>query len=323
MTLAAQVASKVVPLESGAVQGFSSGLRVRSENYLDETTFFVHPEDYRALCERLYKAGFDFPRCLSGSDMEFGLRVTLHLQSLETKTKAIIITDVKYAAPRVASVSDLWGGVEWHEREAYDLVGITFENHPDLRRILLEDDWTIHPLQRKYNTRGYLVSTWTEKTFPTPAVWEEGFVPFSAVAAPVAHAPKAVMPVEDAPVTSSATPDSSAAVPTGEAPAKKQPKRWVPKDGSAPAAPAAEVSAPVAETSAPAAPIADVGALLLDPTTAPSGLGSLAAPAVAPATPEPEPAPIAAVETSSEPASEEPKNPKIKRWIPKTKEGES
>jgi NADH-quinone oxidoreductase subunit C len=291
MTLAAQVASKVVPLESGAVQGFSSGLRVRSENYLDETTFFVHPEDYRALCERLYKAGFDFPRCLSGSDMEFGLRVTLHLQSLETKTKAIIITDVKYSAPRVASVSDLWGGVEWHEREAYDLVGITFENHPDLRRILLEDDWTIHPLQRKYNTRGYLVSTWTEKTFPTPAVWEEGFVPFSVVAAPVAHAPKAATPAGDAPATSSAAEPSSTAAPAGEAPAKKQPKRWVPKDGSAPAAPATEASS-------------DVGAH-----------GN--APAVAPTTPEPTPA---ALET---PASEEPKNPKIKRWVPKEKkEGE-
>jgi NADH-quinone oxidoreductase subunit C len=299
MTLAAQVASKVVPLESSAVQGFSSGLRVRSENYLDETTFFVHPEDYRALCERLYKAGFDFPRCLSGSDMEFGLRVTLHLQALETKTKAIIITDLKYSAPRVASVSDLWGGVEWHEREAYDLVGITFENHPDLRRILLEDDWTIHPLQRKYNTRGYLVSTWTEKTFPTPAVWEEGFVPFSAVAAPVAHAPaKPAAPVAgDAPAPVAET-SSAAAVPAGEAPAKKQPKRWIPKDGSAPAA---DSTAPTSTES--------VGA-------------PLAAPASAPSTPETTPAPVAAVETSSEPVSEEPKNPKIKRWVPKPKEGE-
>ena len=297
MTLAAQVASKVVPLESGAVQGFTGGLRVRSENYLDETTFFVHPEDYRALCERLYRAGFDFPRCLSGSDMEFGLRVTLHLQSLETKTKAIVITDVQYSAPVVMSVSDLWGGVEWHEREAYDLVGITFENHPDLRRILLEDDWTIHPLQRKYNTRGYLVSTWTEKTFPSPAVWEEGFVPFSAVAAPVVHAPKAAAPVGNAPA-STVTPDSSVAAPAGEAPAKKQPKRWVPKDGSAPAAPA-ESSATVAESVAPVADAVPVVA-----TAAP-------APPVAPAEPVP-----------AEPIAEEPKNPKIKRWVPKTKEGE-
>ncbi len=309
MTLAAQVASKVAPLESGAVQGFIGGLRVRSENYLDETTFFVHPEDYRALCERLYKAGFDFPRCLSGSDMEFGLRVTLHLQSLETKTKAIVITDVKYSTARIASVSDLWGGVEWHEREAYDLVGITFENHPDLRRILLEDDWTIHPLQRKYNTRGYLVSTWTEKTFPTPAVWEEGFVPFSAVAAPVAHAPAkpAALAAGDAPAPVAES--SSATAPAGDALAKKQPKRWVPKDGSAPATPAAESSVP-AETSSPAAPVADVGAH-----------GN--APASATTAPEPKPAPVAAVETSSEPVSEEPKNPKIKRWVPKEKkEGE-
>jgi NADH:ubiquinone oxidoreductase subunit C len=266
---------------------------VRVEHYLDETTFFVHPEDYRALCERLYKAGFDFPRCLSGSDMEFGLRVTLHLQSLETKTKAIIITDLKYSAPRVMSVSDLWGGVEWHEREAYDLVGITFENHPDLRRILLEDDWTIHPLQRKYNTRGYLVSTWAEKTFPSPAVWEEGFVPFSAVAAPVAHAP-----AKPAVVGETATPvsaeGSSPAAPAGDAPAKKQPKRWVPKDGSAPASPTPD----------------SVGA------SAPDSVGASAPDSGASS---PDSAPVAA--TSSEP--EEPKNPKIKRWVPKEKkEGE-
>ena len=307
MTLAARVTSKVMRLESGAVQGFSTGLRVRVENYLDETTFFVHPEDYRALCERLYKAGFDFPRCLSGSDMEFGLRVTLHLQSLETKTKAIIITDLKYSAPRVASVSDLWGGVEWHEREAYDLVGITFENHPDLRRILLEDDWTIHPLQRKYNTRGYLVSTWVEKTFPSPAVWEEGFVPFSAVAAPVAHAPAkpAVAGEAAAPVSAEGL---SAAAPAGDAPAKKQPKRWIPKDGSSPAAPSD----------------VDVGAH--GNATMPEGASyGQEAPASAPTTPESAlapletPAPVAAA--SSEP--EEPKNPKIKRWVPKEKkEGE-
>ena len=307
MTLAARVASQVVSLELSAVQGFSSGLRVRTENYLDETTFFVHPEDYRALCERLYRAGFDFPRCLSGSDMEFGLRVTLHLQSLETKTKAIIITDVKYSAPRVASVSDLWGGVEWHEREAYDLVGITFENHPDLRRILLEDDWTIHPLQRKYNTRGYLVGTWVEKTFPSPAVWEEGFVPFSAVAAPVAHAP--AKPAAPA-VAGEASPlpeGSSVAAPAGEAPAKKQPKRWVPKDGSAPAA---SDATPV---------VGEVGALLAAPASAPTTPES--APLETPA-PQPD-VTVGAQHAVPLPETEEPKNPKIKRWVPKEKkEGE-
>ncbi len=316
MTLAAQVSSQITPLESGAVQGFSSGLRVRFENYLDETTFFVHPEDYRALCERLYKAGFDFPRCLSGSDMEFGLRVTLHLQSLATKTKAIIITDLKYAAPRVASVSDLWGGVEWHEREAYDLVGITFENHPDLRRILLEDDWTIHPLQRKYNTRGYLVSTWVEKTFPSPAVWEEGFVPFSAVAAPVAHAPAKPVAAGET-VTPVSADASSPAAPAGDAPAKKQPKRWIPKDGSAPVdvAVGAHGNAPASAPTPPEPTIQNLEKPVVEATvTAEAHVHAPLPTQTEPTQTEP---------TQTEPVSEEPKNPKIKRWVSKEKkEGE-
>jgi NADH-quinone oxidoreductase subunit C len=52
--------------------------------------------------------------------------------------------------PRVPSVSDIWRAADWHEREAFDLLGILFENHPDLRRILLAEDWVGHPLRKDY-----------------------------------------------------------------------------------------------------------------------------------------------------------------------------
>lgn len=53
-------------------------------------------------------------------------------------------------APRIATASDVWPAANWHEREAYDLMGIIFENHPDLRRILCCDDWEGFPLRKDY-----------------------------------------------------------------------------------------------------------------------------------------------------------------------------
>jgi NADH-quinone oxidoreductase subunit C len=52
--------------------------------------------------------------------------------------------------PAVPSVADLWPAANWHEREAFDLLGIQFTNHPDPRRILLADDWVGHPLRKDY-----------------------------------------------------------------------------------------------------------------------------------------------------------------------------
>jgi NADH-quinone oxidoreductase subunit C len=52
--------------------------------------------------------------------------------------------------PEVPSVSDLWRTADWHEREVWDLMGIMFTDHPDLRRILMNDDWIGHPLRKDY-----------------------------------------------------------------------------------------------------------------------------------------------------------------------------
>jgi len=57
--------------------------------------------------------------------------------------------------PEVDSVSSVWRTADWHEREAYDLMGIFFNNHPDLRRILLPDDWVGHPLRKDHEEAEY------------------------------------------------------------------------------------------------------------------------------------------------------------------------
>ncbi len=124
------------------------------------------PQVYRTLCERLFAAGYDFPQCLSGVDMSYGLRTVLNLRRLADHAEITLWLDVSYENPHTPSVTDLWGGVEWHEREAYDLLGIRYDGHPDLRRILLEDHWTIHPLQRRYDTGGYLIPDWEPQPWP-------------------------------------------------------------------------------------------------------------------------------------------------------------
>jgi NADH-quinone oxidoreductase subunit C len=57
--------------------------------------------------------------------------------------------------PRIDSVTSIWQTANWHERETYDLMGIIFEGHPDLRRILLPEDWEGHPLRKEYPLKGY------------------------------------------------------------------------------------------------------------------------------------------------------------------------
>jgi predicted flap endonuclease-1-like 5' DNA nuclease len=179
-----------------------------------------------------------------------------------------------YDNVHLPTVSDLWGGVDWHEREAYDLVGLHFDGHHDHRRILLEDHWTIHPLQRKYNTRGYLIPGWTAKPWPSPAPWEEGFTPFGAAAAPAAHAPAAkpaAAPATSSPAApigetapsapaSSTAPAAPSAAPVVDAPSSEPPKKvakkWVPKGAAAetPSAPSSDEKAVIAASVAEAAP---------------------------------------------------------------------
>jgi len=66
---------------------------------------------------------------------------------------------LKVVMPRdgahVPTVTHLWPAVDWHEREAYDLVGVVFDGHPDLRRILLPDDWEGHPLRKDYQVQEF------------------------------------------------------------------------------------------------------------------------------------------------------------------------
>ena len=99
---------------------------------------------------------FDYLSSLSGVDYDDdNLAVVYNLYSFVHKHKLKIKVLVSKSEPNVKTVSNIWATADWHEREAYDLFGIKFEDHPDLRRILLPDDWEGHPLRKDYKVQEF------------------------------------------------------------------------------------------------------------------------------------------------------------------------
>lgn len=116
------------------------------------------------------KLKFEMLNCISGVDylepdpkkaakagFEPHLEVVYHFSSISLKHRLVLKLmlprwkgDKPGELPEVPSVTGLWLGADWHEREVYDLCGVHFTGHPDLRRILLSEDWVGYPLRKDY-----------------------------------------------------------------------------------------------------------------------------------------------------------------------------
>ena len=100
---------------------------------------------------------FDSLMCLSGVDYgpDKTLGVVYHLFSMSQRHLITLKVEVPRQDGALPTVSDIWRTADWHEREAYDLYGMGFENHPDHRRILLPDDWEGYPLLKDYQVQEF------------------------------------------------------------------------------------------------------------------------------------------------------------------------
>ncbi|MCS7459994.1 NADH-quinone oxidoreductase subunit C [Paenibacillus doosanensis] len=92
----------------------------------------------------------NYLRNVSGVDQETHMEVAYHLLALDTKHEVCIKVKTNREAPSIPSVTPIWPTANWNEREIYDLLGIDFPGHPDLRRIMMADDWVGHPLRKDY-----------------------------------------------------------------------------------------------------------------------------------------------------------------------------
>ena len=124
-----------------------------------KTVISVSPENWSEISSVLKnesKLNFDYLMCISAYDKgdnkvygaAYNFYSTVNNHYLEVRVEA-------EDGASIPSVVEFWKAADWHEREAYDMMGLKFEGHPDLKRILLSDDWEGYPLRKNYKEPDY------------------------------------------------------------------------------------------------------------------------------------------------------------------------
>jgi NADH-quinone oxidoreductase subunit C len=114
----------------------------------DEVAVVVEPGEVEEVCRRAREhpaLDFDYLRSLSVVDYVERLEVNYHLLSLSMRHKMVVKTNLPPDDPRVPTVTGVWRGANWYEREGHDLFGVVFEGHPDLSPLLLYEGFEGHP----------------------------------------------------------------------------------------------------------------------------------------------------------------------------------
>jgi len=111
----------------------------------------IERRDLFKACKMLRdKLGFEHLSMISAVDYDNRFELVYHITSYQHKLLLELITTTPKEDPSIESISAIWGGANWQEREAYDLMGIRFNNHPKLERILLPKDYMYHPLRKDF-----------------------------------------------------------------------------------------------------------------------------------------------------------------------------
>ena len=127
----------------------------------DEMTIYVDRENIREACALLRddaECAFNFlsdVTCVDWYPAEPRFEVVYHLLSIPKKERLRLKVRLDSSSPVVESVTAVWPGANYFEREVFDLFGVRFSGHPYLRRLLMPEDWEGHPLRKDYPVEGY------------------------------------------------------------------------------------------------------------------------------------------------------------------------
>ncbi len=153
------------------------GVVVLKNEFRGETSVTIKAEAVRDVSRYLRDAlGFDYMIDLASIDhfeTEPRWEVVYELYSMSEGRHLRVKFTLPEAEPEAPTVSDLWPTADWHEREVYDMMGITFKDHPDLRRILMWDGYPYYPLRKDFPLEG-LPSDVPEVAFSQPAPLQGG-----------------------------------------------------------------------------------------------------------------------------------------------------
>jgi NADH-quinone oxidoreductase subunit C len=141
-----------------AVLGWNAEALVDAQFDRGELTLMIAPGEIRAALETVKAAGYNAFEDMTAVDWfpsEPRFQLSYHIVSHAYKERIRLRTMVSGTNPVAQSATAVWPGANYYEREVFDLFGVRFEGHPNLRRILMPDDWVGHPLRKDYPVEGY------------------------------------------------------------------------------------------------------------------------------------------------------------------------
>jgi NADH-quinone oxidoreductase subunit C len=135
-----------------------SSLLIDARFAFNELTITVPKEQIVAAVKAVQAAGYNFMEdvtCVDWYPSEPRFNVTYHILSHSLKERVRLIAPVGSEDLSIDSITDVWPAANFYEREVFDLFGVHFGGHPNLRRIMMPDDWAGHPLRKDYPVEGY------------------------------------------------------------------------------------------------------------------------------------------------------------------------